>query len=205
GCNVWTPARTDRDRLQSRQLIYTGLERTPVSAILPEVELDGQRCPLMAERFADSGDAYRVLGEMAEDSDNCDTADGRSRTRVNSAARLARMVGEDLETLGSEQVRCLALQIVEAQLQQILEGVHSNLKGMANSLGLGDCQNKLMTIVLCGHGKPILDRIRKRLSDSQLRITDLQNWVGESVSRCAPAMSVASLLSSHLAKESQVR
>ncbi len=58
---VATAARTDRDRLHLGQLIYTGMQRTPVAAILNTLMTPRGNCPVMAERFATSDDAYMLL------------------------------------------------------------------------------------------------------------------------------------------------
>jgi len=62
GRRVATTARCDSERLRMRQLIYTGVGRTPIAAILSSATFDGVHWPLVAERFATSDDAYVVLG-----------------------------------------------------------------------------------------------------------------------------------------------
>src|SRR5205085_10035094 len=76
-------ARTDWERLKSRELVYTGVRRTPVCALT-----DGDGA---AELFATTLDVYLILGKIPEDSTNLDTADGRPATIDLAHARLARM------------------------------------------------------------------------------------------------------------------
>ncbi|MCC7335146.1 MAG: hypothetical protein IT422_08615 [Pirellulaceae bacterium] len=59
---VATTARCDSERLRMRQLVYTGVGRTPIAAILSSATLNGVHWPLVAERFATSDDAYMALG-----------------------------------------------------------------------------------------------------------------------------------------------
>ncbi len=73
-------ARTDRERLQSGELVYIGVRRTPLCAILS----DGAS----AELFATTHDLFLVLGWVPEDPANCDTADGRPATRAAAELRL---------------------------------------------------------------------------------------------------------------------
>ena len=75
-------ARTDLDRLRSGELVYTGVSRTPVCAVLGE--------SVAAEWFATTLDVYLLLGDIAEDADDRRTADGRPATREHAHARLAR-------------------------------------------------------------------------------------------------------------------
>ena len=84
--------RTDPERLHSGELIYTGIRRTPVCA------LGGADSRLAAEWFATTHDVYLLLGQVAEDPSDSDTADGRPATRAHAHARLARMLCADLES-----------------------------------------------------------------------------------------------------------
>ncbi|MGE3803939.1 MAG: hydantoinase/oxoprolinase family protein, partial [Gemmataceae bacterium] len=79
--------RTDPERLRSGELVYTGVRRTPLCALLGS--------SVAAELFATTLDVYLVLGELAENSDDCDSADGRPATKQQAHARLARMFLED--------------------------------------------------------------------------------------------------------------
>ncbi len=77
---VATPARTDRGRLQLGQLVYSGMQRTPIAALVQVLAIDDVPCPVMAERFATTDDAYLALGLVAEAPQDHDSADGRPRT-----------------------------------------------------------------------------------------------------------------------------
>lgn len=92
---------TDTDRLRSGELVYTGVQRTPLCALLGPA--------VMAELFATMRDAYLVLGDTPESTD-IGTADGRPATRECAHARLARMLGGDAETCTQEETLALARQ-----------------------------------------------------------------------------------------------
>lgn len=189
---VATNAKTDRDRLQLAQLVYTGVERTPVAAILRSLKINDLDCPVMAERFADSLDAYLCLG-ASEDPQNLDTADGRPRTRRFARARLARMVGEDESTMAANEVDQLARQIIDAQTQQILQAIHRNLPG-----------DKKPSVLVSGHGGMLAAKIQDELRMQQIDCDSLENIFPSEASRCAPALAVARLLELHL-EDSRVR
>jgi (4-(4-[2-(gamma-L-glutamylamino)ethyl]phenoxymethyl)furan-2-yl)methanamine synthase len=111
----------DAARLASDELVYRGVVRTPVMAVVRQVEIDGVRSGVMAEHFATMADVYRVIGELPDHADQHATADGRGKSPAESAARLARMVGRDAASAPEETWRKLARAIAEAQLQQLEE------------------------------------------------------------------------------------
>lgn len=90
---------TDPTRLRSGELVYTGVRRTPVCAILG--------AEVAAEWFATTHDVYVRLGMLPEEPDHRATADGRPMTDVHAHARLSRMLGGDPEM--TDRVETLAL------------------------------------------------------------------------------------------------
>jgi probable H4MPT-linked C1 transfer pathway protein len=83
-------ARDDAGRMMSGELVYTGVERTPVAAIvrsLPWPSTGTGRRPIASERYADSRDAWLLLGGIPESPEDHDTADGQPATRAAAARR----------------------------------------------------------------------------------------------------------------------
>jgi probable H4MPT-linked C1 transfer pathway protein len=113
--------RTDPERLQTGELIYMGVTRTPLCALL------GTWRRTAAEFFATTRDVYLVLGDLPEAPDDRDTADGRPATRPFAQARLARMVCADAETLGWAAVHNLAMKVRRLQIDMLREEVDSLL------------------------------------------------------------------------------
>jgi probable H4MPT-linked C1 transfer pathway protein len=109
--------RTDQARMASKELVYTGIRRTPVCAHLG---MDGA-----AELFATMLDVNLVLGRLAEEPDYRDTADGRPATKQAAATRLARMWGGDLETISVERIAQLAEEISQRQRQALVAAIHA--------------------------------------------------------------------------------
>jgi probable H4MPT-linked C1 transfer pathway protein len=100
--------RTDFDRLRCHELIYTGVRRTPLCALLGA---EGA-----AEFFATTLDVYLLLGNVPEDEADRDTADGRPATRPAAYARLARMLCADMESCTEADMQTLARQVRDRQL-----------------------------------------------------------------------------------------
>jgi len=94
---------TDAERLALGELAYAGFSRGAPQAYARQAPIDGRWTPLVNEAFADLSP----------------TADGRPRTRVASAARLARLVGLDAEQLSAAQIDAFAHYLAQAQLRVI--------------------------------------------------------------------------------------
>ena len=102
---------TDPDRLRSLELVYTGVRRTPLCAVLGG--------GVAAEFFATTLDVNLVLEQFAEDPTDNNTADGRPATRAAAHARLARMVCADAETKSLEETVKLAERALLRQVYQL--------------------------------------------------------------------------------------
>jgi (4-(4-[2-(gamma-L-glutamylamino)ethyl]phenoxymethyl)furan-2-yl)methanamine synthase len=87
---------TDAERLETGELVYTGVTRTSLMAIADEAPFGGRRQRLMAENFATTADLYRLTGELAPEDDSYPASDGRSKDPDDCRARIARMFGRDV-------------------------------------------------------------------------------------------------------------
>ena len=58
--------KTDTERLIHGEMVYTGVERTPVCAIVDRVPYRERSVGVAAEWFATTRDVYLILGEFAE-------------------------------------------------------------------------------------------------------------------------------------------
>ena len=169
--------RTDPERLRSQELVYTGVRRTPVCALLGPA--------VAAEWFATTLDVYLVLGSLPEDPADRDTADGRPATRAAAHARLAWMLCADLETCTAEERRKLALRAAACQEEMIGLGV----RRVAASL-----PRPPMTIILSGSGEFLARAVlEKQVSWPAARLVSFAEQLGQKLSQAACAYAVAVL------------
>jgi probable H4MPT-linked C1 transfer pathway protein len=103
--------KTDPDRLSNYELVYSGVRRTPICALLGS--------DVAAELFATTRDAYLLLGLVPEDATDTDTADGRPATRDHAHARMSRMVCGDAETTWADITQALAGRARDVQIRQL--------------------------------------------------------------------------------------
>jgi probable H4MPT-linked C1 transfer pathway protein len=167
--------RTDTERLQSGELVYTGVKRTPVCALVQEA--------VPAEVFATTLDVYLVLGAVPEE-DSSDTADGRPATRVHAHARLARMLGGDAETCTCAQT----LELAQAAAARQLELLRAGLERAVAHLG-GNPES----VVIAGSGEVLAQRLLSELRVPRCEIVSLSERLGPELSSAACAYAVAVL------------
>jgi probable H4MPT-linked C1 transfer pathway protein len=174
---------TDTERLQSGELLYRGVVRTPVCVLTRSVA---------AEFFATTRDVYIVLRQLPENASDQDTADGRPATYHHSLARLARMLGGDLETLTEAEVIEFAKRMRDCQLDELWD--NTRYCGIYGGGGYSD----LRTIIISGSGeflaRIMFDRWGHLLNqDPAPAIVSLSRELGPELSACAPAYAAAAL------------
>jgi len=172
---------TDTERLLSGELVYSGVSRTPVAAVVRKIPYLGQLCPVSSERFATTKDAYLVLGSLKESSEDLDTADGRPATKACARDRLARMVCADRKTFSADDAAVAARYIASMQtqeLQQAVEKVVERHRGAVES------------VVLSGSGEFLGKRAVATLG---ARIVSLSRELGKETSEAATAHSLVYL------------
>ena len=165
--------RTDTERMHFGELVYTGVRRTPVCAVLG--------IAVAAELFATTLDAYLLLGMAVENPADTDTADGRPATVPFAHARMARMLGGDVETVSLDDARELAERVMAAQMVAI-EDVTA---GVAPGLKEG-------VVVTSGSGEALAKAVVASAFDGVTHVS-LTAKLGATVSACGPAYALAVL------------
>ena len=100
--------RTDTERLQTGELVYAGVRRTPIAALANALPYRSVETGLSSELFATTLDVYLTLGRIPPDPADRSTADGRPSTPEAARDRLARMIGADREDFSEEDARSFA-------------------------------------------------------------------------------------------------
>jgi probable H4MPT-linked C1 transfer pathway protein len=129
--------RTDFERLKSGQLLYTGILRTPVSAIVGEVAIGNEMVPISSEYFAITADVYNVLRAIDEADYSCDTPDERGRSRSESMQRLSRLLCADFEEINEEAVLDMCNYVRDRQLEKIASCLEGQRERTAYICGAG--------------------------------------------------------------------
>jgi probable H4MPT-linked C1 transfer pathway protein len=168
----------DSARLKARELVYTGVRRTPICALL-------QR-GVAAELFASILDVYLLLGDIPPDAAATDTADGRPATREHAHARLARMVCGDRQTVPEGRTRKLAQRAARAQVRLLRRALRRVV---------GRLPEVPRTVLLAGSGEFLARRVLQEETDWGPRIFSLAERLGPAVSGAACAYAVAVLAS----------
>lgn len=183
------PMATDTDRLLDGRLLYLGLRRTPVFALVKTLPLPSaglESCPVIPELFATVADALLLAGELPADPENLETADGQPFTGEASHRRLARCIGLDAETLELEDARSLARHVSQEVILRLREGIRRQLERLPR----GTPPN----LVIAGEGEEFLARqvIPGDLRE-QLRLIRFSRELDPAVSTAACAFALTQL------------
>ena len=177
--------KSDFDRSATGELVYTGTLRTNLASFLDNVELNGKKYRVASELFAQTADVYTVLGLISEEDYVCDTFDGESKSKMDCAKRIARVVCADLEILSFEDIYDMSKFIHQKQIEQIADGLKQ----------VHETQN-LDLIVTTGLGKDILDRPAAELLGLEVR--SMGDILTDEECVVAPAVGTAVMMEKYL-------
>ena len=172
-------AKTDFLRLAAGELVYMGLLRTRLDAILPAARIGGRSLPLAPELFSIMADARLVLGQISEERYSCDTADGAGKDRHSALRRLARCVCADLEEIGEIAAMAIAQQACSRQKEILVAAIARQA-----------AEHGLDKIVAAGVGEGLVAEAAAFLGMECVRISDRY---GREISDVFPAYAVARL------------
>jgi probable H4MPT-linked C1 transfer pathway protein len=178
-----TIGKTDPNRMINGELIYTGVQRTPVCAIGSLVPWRGRKCPVAGEVFATMQDVYLTLGDLPEAPGNTHTADRRPATKAAARDRLARSICADREMFTDSDAHQVAESLAQSQLGKIV--------GIAVQL-IARLQQPPETVVISGRGEFLAKRVLDKMG-LKAKVVSLTRELGPMLSYCAPAHALAVL------------
>jgi probable H4MPT-linked C1 transfer pathway protein len=172
---------TDTERLQSGELVYTGVQRSPLCAVINQAPYRGATCRLAQELFATTWDVYLTLGDLPEQPLSTHTANLRPATRTAALDRLARSICADCDIFSESDAKTLAEHAASAQLEAIAAAAECVVKRLP---ALPQC------VVVSGTGEFLARRVVTRLGlDAQ--VISLGEMLGPELSQCATAHALA--------------
>lgn len=176
---------TDVDRLQSGELSYSAVWRTPLCAVAHSVPFRDGYCPLAAELFATTLDVHLLLDQIPEDAHNSDTANGKPATKQAAHDRIARMLCCDRDEISYDEAIQIARFLADVQRQRLAASLERVVQRRSSS-----CQ----FAVISGSGlflaRQLLQGNRRTANCQILSLADLKS---QSVADAACAYSVAHL------------
>lgn len=184
--------RSDIERLNSHshELLYSGVLRTNVATLLRRVRLRGEEYAAASELFAITADAYLVLGDITPADYKCESPNGyafatesEAKSRASAMRRLARVLCSDLEEIGEEGARSIAVQVKDAQVGELVTA----LREMRERYSLNE-------VISAGIGDFIIKDAVRALG---MRLLN-PPW-NRSLSAVLPAYAVAKLLEMEIA------
>jgi len=175
--------RMDTERLAARELVYRGVGRTPICAVVQALPWRGELCPIAAEVFATTADAYVVLGEIGEDLQATWTADGRPLSVGFARQRLARQLCADASDFADGEFIILARIVHSALVRELRESIEHVVRA-----GIGGQGNVLVS----GAGEFLAEEA-VRATLPEWGIDSLTGRMGPKTSQCGPAFAVAVL------------
>ena len=178
-----TIGHTDPNRMINGELIYTGVERSPVCAISQLVPWRGRKCPTAHEMFATMWDVYLTLGDLPEEPASTHTADRRPATKVAARDLLARAICADREMFSDSDARAMSEALAQAQVRKIAS--------IASQL-IARLQQPPHTVVISGKGEFLARRVLDKLK-LKSAVISLTKELGPELSQCAPAHALAVL------------
>lgn len=177
--------KSDFDRSATGELVYTGTLRTNLASFLDKVEFRGKRYRVASELFAQTADVYTVLDLISPEDYVCDTFDGESKSKLDCAKRIARVLCADLEMLSEEDIVEISKFIHQKQIEQIADA----LKQVHETQGLD-------LIITTGLGKDILDRPAAELLG--LEVKSMGDILTDDECVVAPAVGTSVMMNRYL-------
>ncbi len=187
---VVADGKTDLEKLQNGELVYSGSLRTNVAAIVKAIPVKEKTTRICSELFAQSGDVHLILENISKEDYTAETCDGRGKSKKESLARLARVVSADTDMLTDQEIVAMAQFIYEKQVEQIAEG----LKQVYERVHL---PKEKIKIVVTGLGRNFLARKAAEKAGFN-SIMDMKQILDADSAVVSPSVGVALMVATRL-------
>lgn len=176
---------TDPEKLTYGELVYTGVLRGNVAAIVDKAPYKGFLTRVSSERFALTGDVHLILGYIDSSSYTTETADGRGVSLGEAAERLSRVPCADADIMSMREVIEVARYIYEAQVFKVFEALMQVRTWIASmNVDLNE-----FTVITAGVGEHLAVEAARRAGFNKfIRVSDL---ISPQVSSVLPAYASA--------------
>jgi len=188
---IATEGKTDLEKLQNGELVYSGSLRTNVATIVNGIPVRGRIARISSELFAQSGDVHLILDNIGEEDYTAETCDGRGKTRREAMARLARVVCADIDMLNEQKIADMAKFVYDRQVEQIAGGLKQVYERIEPSL-----QEKIV-VVVTGIGRKFLARKAAEKAGFS-EVMDMREMLGADAAVVSPSVGVAFMVASRL-------
>lgn len=178
--------RTDVSRMQSGELCYSAVKRTPLCAIAHSVPFRDGYCSLAAELFATTLDAYLLLGEIPEDESDRETANGQPATKQAAHDRIARMLCGDREEITMDESIQVARFLADVQRQRLAGALQRVVERLPTPVE---------TVVVSGSGSFLARRlIAENRKLAAAKVISLDEYLSGEIAESACAYAAACLM-----------
>ena len=164
---------TDATRMQTEELVYTGVIRTPLMTLTQKIKFKNSMTSVAAEYFATTADIYRLTGDLQMVDDMADTADGQDKSELASARRIARMIGHDIEDATLVDWIELAYAFRSEQLMRLNTVARNHLSRMKNN-------HQTSEILMIGAGVGCF-LVKEISSSMNIQYVDVAQLIGENL------------------------
>lgn len=183
---------TDFEKLMAGELVYTGLIRTNIAAIVKKIPIREGIITISSEYFSQSGDVHLILGNIDKQNYSADTPDNRGKNKIDAMERLAKVVCGDLEIIKKSEIHHIAKYIYSKQIKQISKGLEKVVSNL-------DVKNQReIPVVVTGIGRNVL--AKKAAQGIGLRkIIDISEIIDKNSYQASPAVGVGIMEATKLA------
>jgi probable H4MPT-linked C1 transfer pathway protein len=182
--------KTDLEKLQNGELVYSGSLRTNVATIVDKILVKGKMTRVSSELFSQSGDVHLLLGNITEKEYTAETCDCRGKTREEAASRLARVVCADTDMLTEQEIIGIAKFVHEKQIEQITDGLKQ----------VSDRIKQTKTAVVTGLGREFLARKAAEKTGFN-KVIAMEELLSADAAVVSPSVGVALLIAERLEGE----